>query len=174
MDDSPPNNPDEVRHVDDQVIDLRAYSERRRREEEETYFTIEGGDGERSRFALPLWRAAQAIGADWVGIIRVGASDSAKIDFLFILDLAADPARKSVARSGMEKLWLSDVPGISVSGETVTIKLGEEQGEQWFLLLQRPAGMDQDIDTEQRQTLLFMAGESAGLLFHGRLAWDEE
>jgi hypothetical protein len=55
-----------VDETDDTIIDLAAYLRRKEAEAEgedpPSTFTLWGGEGERTRFALPLWRAAYLAG----------------------------------------------------------------------------------------------------------------
>src|SRR5262249_12726107 len=93
--DVPASGPRSCR-VDD-IIDLGEYL--RRREEAEkaprTAFAVWGGEGERARFALPLWRIVYLASGARGGLVWVEAGEErpVRLNPFVVLDLAADPAR---------------------------------------------------------------------------------
>jgi len=154
--------------VEDGIIDLEEYRKRSEEEEEEEgTFAVWGGDGERTRFALPLWRAIYILGGDrgaitWLPDPPGGKGPSP----LFVLDLGRDPARLSfpVPQGG----WEGEVPPPSL-GDTGSggafVFLGFQAKKRWYLQVEglRSPGPPEG---KPRETLLFLAGECAGLLFY--------
>ena len=51
--------------TDDGVVDIRGYLKSSPEGAGSGAFAVWGGDGERSRFALPVWRAIYLAGGDW-------------------------------------------------------------------------------------------------------------
>jgi len=56
-------------------------------------FALWGGDGERSRFALPLWRCIYLAGGNRGGILSIPVKGAGGFEPLIVLDLASDPPR---------------------------------------------------------------------------------
>ena len=81
----------------DDVIDLGEYLRRREQAEKapRTAFSVWGGDGERSRFALPLWRVVYLAGGTRGGLVWVPSADDrpARLRPFVVLDLSEEPAR---------------------------------------------------------------------------------
>lgn len=157
----------------DDIIDLGEYL--RRRDEGEkaprTAFSVWGGDGEKSRFALPLWRIVYLAGGSRGGLVWVPAAEDrpARVRPFVVLDLAEDPARtrfSPVLVHGMR-----DLPAPTLrerGGEGLVVHLGEQEGRRWYLLVEplgeRPAEVP-GTEARMRDDILFLAGECAGLLF---------
>jgi len=166
--------------VADDIIDLTRYLDggpHSPPEEEESrgFFSIWGGEGERSRFALPLWRSAYLVGGKRGAIIRIDSTRSESPRPLFVLDLGAEPARIDFGHfEPPEAARLSDAPLVQEEREHVLVYLGTEEDESWFILLD---GRDPDADAvkgKTREDLLFLAGECAGLIFYQKLAEDPD
>ena len=161
--------------MDEEIIDLAEYARRKEADQEpaRATFAIWGGEGERARFALPLWRAAYLAGGSRASLVRwrVGAEgeEGGGLEPLVVLDLASDPARTTVPEARVEPLLDAvGAPALSRSPEGVSIYLGEREGRRWYLVVDHPtesggAGEDELDD------LYFLAGECAGLLFHREL-----
>ena len=123
-----------------------------------------GADGERSRFALPLWRVVHVAQADR-GVIfwRGGGQDAGPRPFI-VLDVSHDPARLDVPPG------LADFPAdesiqlFDRGAEGILLRLGKQDGRTWGLLADgRPEGPA--LSAREREDILFLAGECAGLLF---------
>jgi hypothetical protein len=87
-----------VDEQDDTVIDLAAYLRRKEAEAEDeessSTFTLWGGEGERSRFALPLWRAAYLAGGRRSALLWLRKEvPEEEPEPLIVLDLRAEQAR---------------------------------------------------------------------------------
>lgn len=165
--------------VDDDVIDLTQYLKRDKdpvsREENQGFFSVWGGEGERSRFALPLWRSVYLAAGKRAGLLWSRPASCEIGTPLFVLDLGAEPARID-----FPPIWLPDgvaedhAPSLLETDERVTIFLGSQSDKLWFLVIDEREGVLGEFDGKTREDLLFLAGECAGLLFHRELAADEE
>lgn len=163
---------------DDRVIDLSSYLKRKEEESSRTRttFSFWGGEGERSRFALPLWRAAYLASGRRAALLWEPATSVAGADEahpLVVLDLGEEPARVDFDARCLAGLGGVDAPGtVIASGEILGVYLGEKGERKWYLLVDDLDTPDADISGRARDDLLFLAGECAGLLFHRGL--DEE
>jgi hypothetical protein len=155
----------------DDIIDLGAYL--RRREEAEksprTVFAVWGGEGERARFALPLWRIVYLAGGSRGAILWVPAGDDrpARLNPFIVLDLAHDPAR-----TGFDAVLVHGLDGSAAPtlrdrpGEGVAVHLGEHEGRRWYLVVDETSEEGRPgAEGRVRDDILFLAGECAGLLF---------
>lgn len=159
--------------MDDQVIDLQEYLDRRP-DSRRTSFAVWGGEGERSRFALPLWRAIYLVEGDRGGLLWLD-ENTGRVHPFFVLDLASESPRTEfdpdlldeVRGPGVEAPALAEiVPG------GVTVYLGAKEGRRWFLVVDDGGMGREELQARHRDDLLFLAGECAGLLFHRDL-WKE-
>lgn len=157
--------------TDDQVIDIREYLSESAEVRSPGAFSVLGGGGERSRFAMPVWRAIYLVGGDWGGIVTLAkGGDGQKADPFFALDLREDPARTEIPTPSLGLLQGKTVPAIATTKEGgVAVSLGEDDEFRWFLqvLGGSPLGPKERAD---REALLFLAGECSGLLFFRELA----
>ena len=164
--------------MDDHVIDLSDYLQRRpgSRPGEKSSFAVWGGEGERSRFALPLWRAIYLVEGDRGGLVRArkGASPPEELTPFFVLDLASDPPRREFLPGAVEGVWGREAPAVADQDPGgVAVLLGEEEAWLWFLVVDDGKDTREPLDGEIRDDLLFLAGECAGLLFHRELSGRE-
>ncbi|HKJ01846.1 MAG TPA: hypothetical protein VJ997_05305 [Longimicrobiales bacterium] len=158
--------------MSDGIIDFGEYVRRRDGPDQPaSTFALFGADGERSRFALPLWRAIYLASGERGGVFSQELAGGALEPFV-VLDLATDPPRT-------EFPWPESLdPGeraphlLEAPGGGLAIFLGEERERRWYLLvhgssdpLPAPVGRD-------REDIMFLAGECAGLLFLRRFASD--
>lgn len=156
----------EEEFVEDGIIDLGRYREGAHEEDGGT-FAVWGGEGERTRFALPVWRGIFLVGGDRGGIVRCRDAGLGEEDPrpLFVLDLGREPARLAfpspAGAGGGEAPAITDVRG----GGGVAVLLGSHGGWRWYMeiLGKEVGGLPEG---EARETLLFLAGECAGLLFY--------
>lgn len=156
--------------MSDGVIDLQEYL-RGKTEGRRGAFSIWGGEGERSRFALPMWRAIYLVQGHW-GALLWGRDDHVPrtLQPYFVLDLEAEPARTAADPVTVDGLWTGEAPTLRDQPPgPVAVLLGSRGGRRWFLVLQ---GMPREerLASDVRDDLLFLAGECAGLLFHRDLA----
>jgi hypothetical protein len=154
----------------DDIIDLGEYL--RRREETEkaprTAFAVWGGDGERARFALPLWRIVYLAGGARGGLVWARATEErpARLNPFVVLDLAEDPARTRFQPQAVHGLEVGTAPtmrALAADG-SLAIHLGEHEGRRWFLVVDETS-KDSSLDGRVRDDILFLSGECAGLLF---------
>lgn len=150
---------------DDQVIDLSEYLEGRGGPR---VFSVAGGEGERSRLALPVWRAIYLLDGERGGIVWVGGR-GASLNTVFVLDLAESPPRAEFAGGVIESLHDRSPPAVDVRDGAVTILLSRDETRSWFLVVTGPAVGATEPDQRSREDLLFLAGECAGLLLHRNL-----
>ncbi|MCJ7627932.1 MAG: hypothetical protein MUO50_06035 [Longimicrobiales bacterium] len=157
--------------ADDHVIDIRRFLGEIPNQQDEAAFAVWGNGGERSRFALPLWRAIYLLGGNWGGIVslsKLEPEDAAHP--LYILDLKEDPARTFISTNSLGLLQGDQAPALVFTDEReVAVLLGEDEDRQWFLQV-RGGASGGVPEGRARETLLFLAGECAGLLFFRELA----
>jgi hypothetical protein len=162
--------------VSDHIIDLEGFRKRRPLERGTT-FSVWGGEGERSRFALPIWRAIYLIGGERGGIVWLPEDpeiSSAPHPF-FVLDLASEPARTDFDAALVASLPRGEPPVVEDEHPGgVGIFLGEDSSRRWFLVVAGGRGESRDLVGKAREDLLFLAGECSGLLFHRDLAGEAD
>lgn len=149
--------------MDENIIDLRSFLEdapgRR-----DGVFALWGGDQNRVRLAVPLWRAIFLLGGDR-GAVVSGSEGGGPPQPFFVLDLGDDPARTEFPEESTGLLNGRTAPGIGTSPEGgVAVLLGIEEGRRWHLVVTGP-DLRLELDPRLREELLFLAGECAGLLF---------
>jgi hypothetical protein len=153
----------------DDIIDLGEYLRRREIAEKapRTAFAVWGGEGERTRFALPLWRVVYLAGGGRGGLVWVPSAEDrpALLRPFVVLDLAEDPARTRFAPSLVQGIDTSTAPLLRELGhDGLAVHLGEQEGRRWYLVV-ADAETGGGIEGRARDDLLFLAGECAGLLF---------
>lgn len=164
------------RTVDDRVIDLTEYLRKREEREEASArrtFAVWGGEGERSRFALPLWRAAYLARGTRSALVwePIGGGEG-RLHPLMVLDLGHEPARTSI-RSGLvaDLHEVQEPPAVGgLEGEALAVFLGEKAHRRWYLVVTDLEEEASPPEGRAREDILFLAGECAGLLFHRALA----
>jgi hypothetical protein len=110
------------------------------------------------------------VGGDWGGIVSLSKLETEKVaQPLFILDLKQDPARTVIPTDSLRLLQNEEAPVLVFTMEQdLAVLLGESDEGQWFLqILGGSSGTAPE--GRARETLLFLAGECAGLLFHREL-----
>lgn len=149
-----------------EIIDLGEYLRRREEGREPTStFCLWGAEGERSRFALPLWRAIYLAAGERGGIVYEDDGGGSPRPFV-VLDLGSDPARTEFDWRSDPGLDPERVPEVLPGPEGgLAIYLGSDVGKRWFLLLSGGAEGLRDPSARDREDILFLAGECAGLLF---------
>lgn len=157
--------------VDDHIIDIREYLADSLEGRSPGAFAVWGGGGSRSRLALPLWRAIYLTGGDWGGIVSVPRGDPGGVPQpIFILDLRQEPARLECPLDSIRTLKGDTAPAVACTREAgVAVLMGADPERHWYLLV-RGSGEVMVPTGKERETLLFLAGECAGLLFFQELA----
>lgn len=157
--------------TDDRVIDIREYLAESTEPRGPGAFSVFGGGGERSRFAMPVWRTIYLVGGDWGGIVALPKDeDDPKARPFFALDLRLDPARTEIPTRSLKLLLGKAVPASATTRQGgFAISLGEDEKFNWFLQV-LGGSTAEPRDRGDREALLFLAGECSGLLFFRRLA----
>lgn len=159
------------------IIDLQEWV--RRKEEEastsaRTVFSLYGGEGERSRFALPLWRAAYLAGGFRAGVAWAKKGESARegpVEAFVVLDLKSEPARLDYAPACLGSFEPTTAAGSLLDAEgAASVYLGETDERWWFMVVDDLEAAAGGMKAQEQRDLLFLAGECAGLLFHRGLA----
>lgn len=151
--------------MNNEIIDIGRYLGRVPHGEKEPAFSVWGGEGDRARLALPVWRAIFLVGGDWGGVVSLSSQEGEVPRPYFILDLAEEPARTTAPDAALLRVRDQKAPALAAAppGE-VAVLLGEDGGARWFLQV---SGVDPkaSLNGRRRESLLFLAGECAGLLF---------
>jgi hypothetical protein len=160
--------------VNDDVIDLTKYLARTPPDSEQEgargNFSVWGGEGERSRFALPIWRSIYLVGGGRGGLVSLRDGEDAEPEPLFVLDLSSEPARTDFELPEMRSDIGGDAPKLLEDGDVVAVFLGAKKGKSWFLVVDDRGEASEPVTAGTREDLLFLAGECAGLLFFRELA----
>lgn len=158
----------------DEIIDITRYLKREPASDlPRGTMSLWGADGERSRFALPLWRIIYLAQGER-GLIawsEEGRADRATP--FVVLDVAADPARCEVDVSMIPRFEPEESPSlIDFEGDGLVVFLGARGGRIWTLVVDGGAERTEPLSRSAREDILFLAGECAGLLFLRDLADD--
>jgi len=158
----------------DDIIDLSSFIQRRdgARPPAGT-MALWGADGERSRFALPLWRVVHLAGADR-GVIfwHPEAGDTIPRPFV-VLDVAKDPARLDVSRALTDFGEDHSIQLHDRGSDGLLVRLGTKDEKVWGLLADGGADRGK-LSARNREDILFLSGECAGLLFLRAFADEAE
>lgn len=154
--------------MSEHIIDLDDFRKRRPQELGST-FAVWGGEGERSRFALPIWRAIYLVGGERGGVVWMpeGGDPARAPHPYFVLDLAAEPARTDFDATLLSNLAQGEAPAVEAEHPSgVAVLLGEDCGRRWYLVVAGGRDPAKQLVGKPREDLLFIAGECSGLLFH--------
>lgn len=156
----------------DEIIDLTRYLKREPTSDvPKGTLSLWGADGERSRFALPLWRIIYLAQGDRALISWSPVERQARLNPFVVLDIAADPARHDVDGGKVPKFDADEGPSlIDFEEEGVVVFLGSRAGRIWTLLVDGGGERSEPLARPAREDILFLAGECAGLLFLRDLA----
>lgn len=152
--------------MSDGIIDLTQYLEREDpADERRATFALWGADDERSRFALPLWRAIYLAQGDRGGILWEEEGDRGVLRPFVVLDLGREPARTDFSYD-MAAPVSGDAPAVHDGGGSgLGVYLGRRDGRLWHLLVGECPDRSEAVPPTEREDILFLAGECAGLLF---------
>jgi hypothetical protein len=156
----------------DEIIDLTRYIKREPASDlPRGSMTLWGADGERSRFALPLWRIIHLSQAER-GLILWSSIESPREPTAFVaLDLAADPARTDVDPASIPRFGPEEGPSlVDLEAEGLVLFLGADDGRLWTLYVDGGSTRTTPLPSTAREDILFLAGVCAGLLFLRELA----
>lgn len=163
--------------MDEQVINLKDYLARRGTGAR-TSFAVWGGEGDRSRLALPVWRAIYLVGGERAALV-CAADDSSvpkRLEPMFILDLGSDTPRTEFDATLTEGLWETEMTAPDLRDRRpggVAVYLGAEDDRRWFMIIDDGGAKRDALVGRARDDLMFLAGECAGLLFHYGFAQPE-
>jgi hypothetical protein len=134
-----------------------------------------GADGERSRFALPLWRIIYLAEAERGMILWSESGGHRNQKPFVVLDLGADPARTEVDPGAVPRFGVDEGPSlVDLEGKGLVVYLGSRRGHVWTLLVDGGSTRQSPLATNAREDILFLAGECAGLLFLRDLAAETD
>lgn len=155
--------------MSDEIIDLTRYIKRESGGElPRGAMALWGAEGERSRFALPLWRVIYLAQAERGVIVSRPVEGGLVVPFV-ALDLAQDPARIEVRTSLARRARDADTL-VDLGSEGLVVRLGERGGRVWELVVDGGETRSEMLPARAREDILFLAGECAGLLFLKDLA----
>lgn len=147
--------------------------------EDDDIFTLWGAEGERTRFALPLWRAAYMFRARRAALVWIPSDDPPATPApLTLLDLGSREARLDFEIDALVGLEDEEIPGrMAHDEERLAVYLGELDDRRWYLVADDRGPEPEDEDDEEDDDpprpltdVLFLAGECSGLLFFRNLA----
>lgn len=152
--------------MSDGIIDLTAYLRQREEGGKEQpargAFALWGADGERSRFALPLWRTLFLAQGGRGGVVwRAGAGP---LTPFVVLDLEQDPPRRDFDAALVQDVPTGTAPTLVEGERSLVVYLGSHRDREWYLGVVASGERDA-LGTREREDILFLAGECAGLLF---------
>ena len=154
--------------MSDGIIDLTQYLSRAPEQEDAQRgaFALWGADGERSRFALPLWRTIYLAQGERGSVVWREAEDGGGPHPLVVLDLGSDPARLDVEMAAVPITEDGEPPVLhDLGSEGLAVYLGSREGRVWHLVVDGGDQRQTKLDAHSREDILFLAGECAGLLF---------
>jgi hypothetical protein len=151
----------------DEIIPISRYLEREAEEDVlPRAIALWGVDGDRSRFALPLWRVVHLAGAGRGVIAWRNTSGDRRPRPFVVVDLARDPARLGLGGLPVERCEQSDRPTLhDLAPNGLLIYLGTRDERVWCLFTDGGEARELPLDPKKREDILFLAGECAGLLF---------
>jgi hypothetical protein len=151
----------------DEIIPISRYLEREPEEDAlPRAIALWGVDGDRSRFALPLWRVVHLAGADRGVIAWRHASGERRPRPFVVVDLAQDPARLGLGGLPLDRCAEEERPTLyDLAPAGLVVYLGTRDQRVWCLFTDGGEGRREPLDSKKREDVLFLAGECAGLLF---------
>jgi hypothetical protein len=151
----------------DNIIDIGRYLEREAgRGGTPATMALWGADGDRSRFALPLWRIVHLAQAERGVIFWRAATGDPTPNAFVVIDLARDPARLGVDVASLPDCDAGASADLHDLGrDGLVVCLGSRDGRAWSLLADGGDEREGPLDARRREDVLFLAGECAGLLF---------
>jgi hypothetical protein len=154
--------------MSDGIIDLTQYLNRSKveKETERGAFALWGADGERSRFALPLWRIIYLAQGERGAVVWRDPEDGGEAHPFVVLDLGRDPARLDLEIDAIPIAEDGEPPVLhDLRADGLAIFLGSREGRVWHLVVDGGDQRHGGLSARSREDILFLAGECAGLLF---------
>jgi hypothetical protein len=151
----------------DKIIDIARYLDREAgRSDAPATMALWGADGDRSRFALPLWRIVHLARAERGVIFWRSISGDPRPHAFVVIDLARDPARIAVDAEALPVCEENASAALHDLGpDGLLVCLGSRDGRAWCLLADGGSDREAALEARRREDVLFLAGECAGLLF---------
>ena len=150
----------------DRIIDLTQYLHGGDGELPRGTFALWGADGERSRFALPLWRIIYLARGGRGVLLHRPSTANGDAEPIVILDLSQDPPRMGLDPEHLRAEEHTESPALfDRRGDGLLIRLGARNGREWLILVDGGEERVEPLDPRAREDVLFLAGECAGLLF---------
>jgi len=160
----------------DEIIDISGYLGRKPvRDLPLGSMALWGARGERSRFALPLWRIIHLARAERGMIVSCELGHHHVPEPFVVLDLGADPARTEIGSKTMPRYGADEAPSLlDRKRDGLAIFLGAGSGRIWALLVDGGDERVEPLSVTLREDILFLAGECAGLLFLRELSVERD
>lgn len=151
----------------DEIIDLSRYLERDApKAPAPATMALWGADGERSRFALPLWRVVHLSQATRGVILWRSVSGDRTPHAFVVVDLASDPARLELEGPALEQCCRMESASLrDLGSDGLVVYLGARDDRVWCMLVDGIGSRPAPLEPHKREDVLFLAGECAGLLF---------
>lgn len=161
--------------MSDEIIDITRYLKREPASDlPRGTMSLWGADGERSRFALPLWRLIYLARAERAVISWADVARQDDVHPFVVLDTGADPARRDVDASRLPRFQADEGPSLmDLDANGLVVYLGSRAGRVWTLLVDGGEERSEPLARAAREDILFLSGECAGLLFLRDLAGDD-
>jgi hypothetical protein len=151
----------------DEIIPISRYLERESEADVlPRAIALWGVDGDRARFALPLWRVVHMAGGDRGVIVWRSLSGDRRPRPFVVVDLAHDPARLGIGGLPLECCDGGEAPTLhDLAPGGLVIELGTRDERIWCIVTDGGEPRAEPLDPKKREDILFLAGECAGLLF---------
>lgn len=159
----------------DEIIDITRYLKREPATDlPRGTMALWGADGERSRFALPLWRIIYLAKAERAVIVSCEDGRRDLVTPFVVLDIGADPARREVDPDFIPRFDAEEGPTlVDFEERGLVVYLGARSRKIWTLVVDGGTAREEPLERAAREDILFLAGECAGLLFLRDLAEDK-
>ncbi|MGY8798415.1 MAG: hypothetical protein ACKVG4_06490 [Longimicrobiales bacterium] len=154
--------------MSDGIIDLTQYISRAPEQEapQRGAFALWGADGERSRFALPIWRTIYLAEGERGSVVWCDPDDDGGPHPFVVLDLGSDPARLDIEMAAVPIAEDGEPPVLhDLESAGLAVYLGTREGRVWHLVVDGGGRRQSRLNARSREEVLFRAGECAGLLF---------
>jgi hypothetical protein len=153
--------------MSDKIIDITRYLDREAgRTGTPATMALWGADGDRSRFALPLWRIVHLAEAERGVVFWRNVTGDPTAHAFVVIDLAQDPARLGIDAARLPSCGEAPSATLHDLGPVgLAVCLGARDGRAWCLFADGGRGRQTPLEAKRREDVLFLAGECAGLLF---------
>jgi hypothetical protein len=155
-----------IPNMADNIIDITRYMKREPVSEvPRGAMALWGAEGERSKFALPLWRILHLADAERALILSCDVEGVGESLPFVVLDTGQEPARIEVDETQIPRFAVDDPPSLLDRADAgLVIHLGSQGGRNWTLVVDCGPTRAQPLPTGVREEIAFLSGECAGLL----------